>query len=192
MTFFCWLTSRICGVPVVLGNAARGARGFLDKLWRRHGAHTWKQNMGCIVGNSAVVLFLARSGMPRAGGLRLTKSEQDGGHEGSWCPVGTEERAGGKLSGDAQGAHRHDGLGSVCRSPGSLGSPQRPLHLQHPLHFHPVAQAGPCTHPHSQPACQVPWAGQKGGNSFALCHPWVGAGLHRPLCVPCAGEGVVA
>lgn len=39
--------------------------------------------------------------MPRAGGLRLTKSEQDGGHEGSWCLVGTEGRAGGKLSGDA-------------------------------------------------------------------------------------------
>lgn len=46
--------------------------------------------------------------------------------------------------------------------------------------------------PHSQPACQVSWEQQRGGKSFALCHPWVGGGLHRPLCVLCAGEGGVA
>lgn len=43
--------------------------------------------------------------------------------------------------------------------------------------------------PHSQPACQVPWEQKRGGNNFALCHPWVGAGPHRLLCVLCAGEG---
>lgn len=75
MTFFPWLTSPICGVPVVLDKAAMGARGFLDELWGRHGAHVWRQNMGCIDGNSAVFLFSARLGVPRAGGLRLTKSE---------------------------------------------------------------------------------------------------------------------
>lgn len=76
---------------------------------------------------------------------------------------------------------------------GSLGSLGEPMCSQCSLRFHPQrwALSGPgwslC--PHSQPACQVPWEQQKRGNNFALCHPWVGASPHRPLCVLCAGEG---
>lgn len=72
------------------------------------------------------------------------------------------------------------GLGTV------LGSPVLP-----PFPPSAMGPSGPGSSlcPHSQPACQVPWEQQKGGNNFALCHPWVGAGPHRPLCVLCAGEG---
>lgn len=171
MTVSSWLTSLTCVTPVVLDKAAMGARGLVDELWgcQEHtpggvsggvaGELTPRDRTGAVlVGTVAVFESLARLLMPRAGGLRLTRSEQDGEHE---CLAGVQEGLGNSAGTPSearvvQRAHTQgDELGGGSSL--ALDGLGEPMCLPCPLYLHsqlwaPAAQAGPCAHTPSLPA----------------------------------------